>query len=70
MYDSSQRERAELEEELQRCKAELEKLSGGAQVSDRHQHLTAPGREHVSVIHGSNLKTFRSRASMQRRLSA
>ncbi|XP_029697721.1 coiled-coil domain-containing protein 136 isoform X2 [Takifugu rubripes] len=31
MYDSSQRERAELEEELQRCKAELEKLSGGAQ---------------------------------------
>lgn len=32
LYDSSQRERAELEEELQRCKAELEKLSGGAQV--------------------------------------
>lgn len=31
MYDSSQRERAELEEELQRCKAELEKL---AQVSE------------------------------------
>ncbi|XP_031720080.1 coiled-coil domain-containing protein 136-like isoform X2 [Anarrhichthys ocellatus] len=31
LYDSSQRERAELEEELQRCKAELEKLSGGAQ---------------------------------------
>ncbi|KAI9540736.1 hypothetical protein NQZ68_038048 [Dissostichus eleginoides] len=30
MYDSSQRERAELEEELQRCKAELQKL-GGAQ---------------------------------------
>uniref|UniRef100_A0A3P9MBX7 Coiled-coil domain-containing protein 136 n=1 Tax=Oryzias latipes TaxID=8090 RepID=A0A3P9MBX7_ORYLA len=29
LYDSSQRERAELEEELQRCKAELEKLSGG-----------------------------------------
>lgn len=32
LYDSSQQERAELEEELQRCKAELEKLSGGAQV--------------------------------------
>ncbi|XP_061629150.1 coiled-coil domain-containing protein 136-like isoform X3 [Phyllopteryx taeniolatus] len=31
LYDSSQRERNELEEELQRCKAELEKLSGGAQ---------------------------------------
>ncbi|XP_017261565.1 coiled-coil domain-containing protein 136 isoform X3 [Kryptolebias marmoratus] len=31
LYDSSQKERAELEEELQRCKAELEKLSGGAQ---------------------------------------
>lgn len=31
LYDSSQRERAELEEELQRCKAELEKLSWGAQ---------------------------------------
>ncbi|KAK5867160.1 hypothetical protein PBY51_011675 [Eleginops maclovinus] len=31
LYDSSQRERAELEEELQRCKAELQKLSGGAQ---------------------------------------
>lgn len=34
LYDSSQRERAELEEELQRCKAELEKLSGGTQVRD------------------------------------
>lgn len=32
LYDSSQRERAELEEELQRCKAELEKLSGGNRV--------------------------------------
>ncbi|XP_028287230.1 coiled-coil domain-containing protein 136-like isoform X1 [Parambassis ranga] len=31
LYDSSQREREELEEELQRCKAELEKLSGGTQ---------------------------------------
>ncbi|XP_014888826.1 coiled-coil domain-containing protein 136-like isoform X1 [Poecilia latipinna] len=31
LYDSSQRERAELEEELQRCKAELQKLSGGSQ---------------------------------------
>ncbi|XP_041853191.1 coiled-coil domain-containing protein 136-like isoform X3 [Melanotaenia boesemani] len=31
LYDSSQRERAELEEELQRCKAELEKLSVGTQ---------------------------------------
>lgn len=31
LYDNSQRERAELEEELLRCKAELEKLSGGAQ---------------------------------------
>lgn len=39
LYDSSQRERAELEEELQRCKAELEKLSGGAQV--RGQTWTA-----------------------------
>lgn len=35
LYDSSQRERAELEEELQRCKAELEKLSGGTQVRNR-----------------------------------
>lgn len=61
MYDSSQRERAELEEELQRCKAELEKLSGGAQVSDRHKHLNTPGRKHVCVIHDSNLKTFTSR---------
>lgn len=32
LYDTSQRERAELEEELQRCKAELEKLTRGAQV--------------------------------------
>lgn len=32
LYDNSQRERAELEEELQRCRAEVEKLSGGAQV--------------------------------------
>lgn len=31
LYELSQRERAELEAELQRCKAELEKLSGGAQ---------------------------------------
>ncbi|XP_043981546.1 coiled-coil domain-containing protein 136-like [Gambusia affinis] len=31
LYDSSQRERAELEEELQRCKAELQKLAGGSQ---------------------------------------
>ncbi|KAK5902004.1 hypothetical protein CesoFtcFv8_007307 [Champsocephalus esox] len=30
MYDSSQKERAELEEELQRCKAELQKLGGGS----------------------------------------
>ena len=28
LYDCSQRERAVLEDELQRCKAELEKLSG------------------------------------------
>ncbi|XP_020559561.1 coiled-coil domain-containing protein 136 isoform X2 [Oryzias latipes] len=34
LYDSSQRERAELEEELQRCKAELEKLSGGNRGSE------------------------------------
>lgn len=47
MYDSSQRERAELEEELQRCKAELEKLSEGAQVSDRQHHLNTPGRERL-----------------------
>lgn len=45
MYDSSQRERAELEEELQRCKEELEKLSGGAQVSDGH--LSTLRRKHV-----------------------
>lgn len=37
LYDSSQRERAELEEELQRCKAELEKLSGGTQVRNQAQ---------------------------------
>ncbi|KAM8861485.1 uncharacterized protein ACB058_008287 isoform 2-T2 [Synchiropus picturatus] len=34
LYDSSQRERAELEEELLRCKAELEKLTGGSQGSE------------------------------------
>lgn len=53
MYDSSQRERAELEEELQRCKAELEKLSGEAQVSDGHKHLNTPRRTHVYAIHNS-----------------
>ncbi|TKS73632.1 hypothetical protein D9C73_007712 [Collichthys lucidus] len=45
LYDSSQRERAELEEELQRCKAELEKLSGGAQRfihSSEHPVLSIP----------------------------
>ncbi|XP_067357801.1 coiled-coil domain-containing protein 136-like isoform X5 [Channa argus] len=45
LYDSSQRERAELEEELQRCKAELEKLSGGAQRfihSSEHAVLSIP----------------------------
>lgn len=47
MYDSSQKERAELEEELQRCKAELEKLSGGAQVSDGHEHPNTLRRKHV-----------------------
>lgn len=31
LYDSSQKERAALEEELRRCKAELQKLSGGTQ---------------------------------------
>lgn len=29
LYDSSQRERSALEQELQRCKAELQKLVGG-----------------------------------------
>lgn len=53
MYDSSQRERAELEEELQRCKAELEKLSGGAQVSDGHQHLNTPRRTRVIHKHAA-----------------
>lgn len=56
MYDSSQRERAELEGELQRCKAEVEKLSGGAQVSERHRHPNTPGRAHVEVLPDSNLK--------------
>lgn len=45
LYDSSQRERAELEEELQRCKAELEKLSGGAQRlihASEHPVLSIP----------------------------
>lgn len=45
MYDSSQRERAELEEELQRCKAELEKLSSGDQVSGVRRHLNTPEKE-------------------------
>lgn len=39
LYESSQKERAELEEELQRCKAELEKLSGGAQVSKKKKKV-------------------------------
>ncbi|XP_014003164.1 coiled-coil domain-containing protein 136 isoform X7 [Salmo salar] len=34
LYDCSQRERAELEEELLHCKAELERLAGGWQGSD------------------------------------
>ncbi|XP_037624382.1 coiled-coil domain-containing protein 136-like isoform X4 [Sebastes umbrosus] len=45
LYDSSQMERAELEEELQRCKAELEKLSGGAQRfihASEHPVLSIP----------------------------
>lgn len=45
LYDSSQRERVELEEELQRCKAELEKLSGGAQRfihASEHPVLSIP----------------------------
>lgn len=70
MYDSSQRERAELEEELQRCKAELEKLSGGSQVSDRHPHLNTAGRQRVSLTRDSNLETISSRTSTRRRLSA
>lgn len=53
MYDSSQRERAELEEELQRCKAELEKLSGGPQVSGGREHRNTPRKTHVEVIHNS-----------------
>lgn len=32
LYDCSQRERAGMEEELLRCKAELERLAGGGQV--------------------------------------
>lgn len=40
LYESSQKERAELEEELQRCKAELEKLSGRAQVSKKKKKLS------------------------------
>uniref|UniRef100_A0AAV2KY72 Coiled-coil domain-containing protein 136-like n=1 Tax=Knipowitschia caucasica TaxID=637954 RepID=A0AAV2KY72_KNICA len=45
LYESSQRERAELEDELQRCKAELEKLSGGAQRlthASEHPVLSIP----------------------------
>ncbi|TNN82098.1 Coiled-coil domain-containing protein 136 [Liparis tanakae] len=45
LYDSSQKERAELEEELQCCKAELEKLSGGAQRfihASQHPVLSIP----------------------------
>lgn len=47
LYDNSQQERAELEEELQHCKAELEKLSDGAQVKthnkvdEEQQNITA-----------------------------
>lgn len=40
LYDSSQRERAELEEELQRCKAELQKLAGGSQVRSDQTSLS------------------------------
>lgn len=45
LYDNSQRERAELEEELQRCRAEVEKLSGGAQRlihASEHPVLSIP----------------------------
>lgn len=45
LYERSQKERAELEEELQRCKAELEKLSGGAQRllhASEHPVLSIP----------------------------
>lgn len=45
LYECSQRERAELEEELQRCKAELEKLSGGPQRllhASEHPVLSIP----------------------------
>lgn len=45
LYECSQRERAELEEELQRCKAELEKLSGGSQRllhASEHPVLSIP----------------------------
>lgn len=56
MYDSSQKERTELEEELQRCKAELEKL---AQVSSRHHRVSAAGKGARLAFRDScrNLKT-------------
>lgn len=57
MYDSSQRERAELEEELQRCKAELDKLSGGAQVSG--QRLNAGEKRFTSVWRRLTGSSFR-----------
>ncbi|XP_034032192.1 coiled-coil domain-containing protein 136-like isoform X2 [Thalassophryne amazonica] len=39
LYDSSQRERAELEKELQSCKAELEKLCGGLSYRSFHSFV-------------------------------
>lgn len=53
LYDSSEREREELEEELQRCKAELQKLSGGSQVRSDQTSLSKWGKHELqnSVRH-------------------
>lgn len=44
LYDGSQRERAALEQELQRCKAELHKLAGRkSQVRGQRSEVTSSG---------------------------
>ncbi|XP_061533358.1 coiled-coil domain-containing protein 136-like isoform X4 [Phycodurus eques] len=60
LYDSSQRERNELEEELQRCKAELEKLSGGAQGSElaRNSILTVTAAAAVLLMMAGLLRAL------------
>ncbi|CAJ1056365.1 coiled-coil domain-containing protein 136-like isoform X2 [Xyrichtys novacula] len=60
LYDTSQKERAELEEELQRCKAELQKLSEGGQGSEVgwNSILTITAATAVLLMMTSLLRAF------------